>query len=124
MDLLNEMNKHELKEIIETTFQLVRARFMKFDFTFPLKNLCRGQFNHCFAYEGIKKSGFNDFCLPQYVGSEAHKVSIGIHIVGHKLDAGSGIMNSQKKLLESNGGPYGPGPEQRQIQGRRDKGHP
>lgn len=52
---------NELAEIIETTFQLIQARFMEFDFTFPEKNLLRGKFNHCFAYEGVKKSGFIEY---------------------------------------------------------------
>jgi hypothetical protein len=33
---------------------------MKFDFSFPEKNLLRGQFNYCFAYEGVKKFGLVD----------------------------------------------------------------
>jgi len=47
----------ELAEIIETAFRLVQTRFMKFDFSFPEKNLLKGRFHHCFAYEGVKKFG-------------------------------------------------------------------
>jgi len=52
----------ELSEIIETAFHLVQTNFMRFDFGFPEKNLLRGQFNYCFAYEGVKKFGLiNDY---------------------------------------------------------------
>lgn len=44
----------ELTELIETTFGLIQARFMKFEFWFPEKNLMSGRFNNCFAYEGVK----------------------------------------------------------------------
>ena len=47
----------DLSEIIETAFHLVQTSFMKFDFSFPKENLLRGQFNDCFAYEGVKKFG-------------------------------------------------------------------
>ena len=50
----------DLSEIIETAFHLVQTSFMKFDFSFPEKNLLRGQFNDCFAYEGVKKFGLVD----------------------------------------------------------------
>ncbi len=47
----------ELSEIIETAFQLVQTSFLTFDFSFPEKNLLRGQFNECFAHDGVKKFG-------------------------------------------------------------------
>ena len=50
-------NFNELVEIIETAFRLVQTSFMTFDFSFPAKNLLRGQFNECFAYNGVKKYG-------------------------------------------------------------------
>ena len=50
----------DLVDIIETAFHLVQTSFMKFDFSFPEKNLLRGQFNYCFAYEGVKKFGLID----------------------------------------------------------------
>lgn len=53
-------NFEDLAEIIETAFNLVQTSFMKFDFSFPEKNLLRGQFSYCFAYEGVKKFGLID----------------------------------------------------------------
>ncbi|MFC1857223.1 DUF6125 family protein [Thermodesulfobacteriota bacterium] len=50
----------DLTDIIETAFHLVQTSFMKFDFNFPEENLLRGQFNYCFAYEGVKKFGLID----------------------------------------------------------------
>ena len=47
----------DLSEILITAFQVVQTSFMKFDISFPEKNLLRGQFNYCFAYEGVKKFG-------------------------------------------------------------------
>ena len=47
----------ELEEIIDTAFRLVQTNFMTFDFSFPEKNLLRGQFNKCFAFEGVSKFG-------------------------------------------------------------------
>lgn len=47
----------ELKEVIDTAFQLVQADFMSFDFSFPEKNLLRGGFTQCFAHDGVKKFG-------------------------------------------------------------------
>jgi hypothetical protein len=51
---------HELAEIIETTFGLVKAGFMNFDFRFPEKNLLQGRFNECFAHSGVSKYGLID----------------------------------------------------------------
>ena len=50
----------ELAEIIDTAFRLVQTDFMRFDFSFPEKNLLRGQFKDCFAYNGVKKFGLID----------------------------------------------------------------
>ncbi len=50
----------ELAEIIDTAFRLVQTDFMTFDFSFPEKNILRGQFNECFAYAGVKKFGMID----------------------------------------------------------------
>ena len=51
---------HELAEIIESTFGLVKAGFMNFDFSFPEKNLMHGRFNECFAHTGVSKYGLID----------------------------------------------------------------
>ena len=47
----------ELVEVIATAFHVVRARFMKFDFSFPEKNLLHGTFHECFAHDGAKRYG-------------------------------------------------------------------
>ena len=47
----------ELAEIIETAFRLVQTSFLTFDFSFPEKNFLRGQFNECFAHDGVEKFG-------------------------------------------------------------------
>lgn len=51
----------DLVENIETTFQLIQARFMNLEFGFPENNLMRGWFKNCFAYEGVKKYGMIDY---------------------------------------------------------------
>jgi len=50
----------ELSEIIGTAFQLVQTSFLTFDFSFPEKNLLRGQFSECFAHDGVEKFGMID----------------------------------------------------------------
>jgi hypothetical protein len=50
----------DLSEILITAFHVVQTSFMKFEISFPEKNLLRGQFNYCFAYEGVKKFGLVD----------------------------------------------------------------
>lgn len=47
----------ELKEIIDTTYRLIQPEFMKLYYMFPEKNLFRGGFRECFAYEGVKRAG-------------------------------------------------------------------
>ncbi len=47
----------ELAEIIETAILLVQTSFMKFDFSFPRKNVLHGQFHDCFAHDGVKRYG-------------------------------------------------------------------
>ena len=50
----------ELAEIIATAFQVVQTDFMKFDFSFPEKNVLHGKFYECFAHDGVKKFGMID----------------------------------------------------------------
>jgi hypothetical protein len=50
----------EFKEIIDTTYKLIQPEFMKLYYGFPEKNLFRGGFHECFAYEGMKKFGMQD----------------------------------------------------------------
>ncbi len=47
----------ELKEIIDTTYRLIQPDFMKLYYEFPEKNVFRGGFRECFAYEGVSKAG-------------------------------------------------------------------
>lgn len=51
------VNFNELAEIIESAFDLIKSGFMKFDFSFPEKNLLHGRFNECFAHKGVSKYG-------------------------------------------------------------------
>ena len=46
-----------LAEIIETAVLLVQTNFMKFDFSFPIKNVLHGQFHECFAHDAVKQYG-------------------------------------------------------------------
>ncbi|MBT8372344.1 MAG: hypothetical protein KJO34_15365, partial [Deltaproteobacteria bacterium] len=46
-----------LEKILDTAFKLVKTDFMAFNFNFPEKNLLRGQFDQCFAYNGVKRYG-------------------------------------------------------------------
>lgn len=50
----------DMAEIIKSAFFLIQTDFMKFDFSFPEKNLMWGRFNQCFAYEGVNKFGMID----------------------------------------------------------------
>ena len=50
----------DIAEIIDAAFNVVQTRFMKFDFGFPEKNVLRGQFHDCFAYNGVKQFGLVD----------------------------------------------------------------
>ena len=49
-----------LKEVIDTTYKLIQPRFMKIFYDFPEKNVFRGGFSECFAYDGVKKIGMID----------------------------------------------------------------
>ncbi len=48
---------NSLKEILDTAFKLVKTGFMVFDISFAEKNLLRGRYDQCFAYNGVKKFG-------------------------------------------------------------------
>lgn len=47
----------DLKEVVETTFGLLKAGFMKFEYSFPEKNLMRFRFDECFAHDGVGRFG-------------------------------------------------------------------
>ena len=48
---------NDIKEIIDTGFKLIQPEFMKMHYEFPRKNVMRGGFDKCFAYEGVKRFG-------------------------------------------------------------------
>ncbi len=50
----------DLREIIDTTYKLIQPEFMKLYYEFPEKNVFRGGFHECFAYNGMKKFGMQD----------------------------------------------------------------
>jgi hypothetical protein len=45
----------DFKSLIEATWAIVKGDFMKSSFSLPSKNVLRGDFESCFAYEGIKQ---------------------------------------------------------------------
>ncbi len=45
----------ELKEIIDTVYKLIQPEFMKLYYDFPERNIFRGGFHECFAYDGVRK---------------------------------------------------------------------
>ncbi len=45
----------ELKEIVDTAMSAVKAKFMIFDYGFPEKNVLRGKYNRCFAFDGLSR---------------------------------------------------------------------
>ncbi len=47
----------EFKSLIEAAWDIVKGDFMKSSFSLPAKNVLRGDFEKCFAYEGIKQIG-------------------------------------------------------------------
>jgi hypothetical protein len=50
----------DLKEIIDTGYRLIQPEFMKMHYGFPGRNVMRGGFDECFAYEGMKRFGMID----------------------------------------------------------------
>ena len=47
----------DFKLLSDATWSIVKGRFMKFSYSYPEKNVLRGDFERCFAYEGIKQIG-------------------------------------------------------------------
>ena len=47
----------DFKLLIEAAWDIVKGDFMKANFSLPSKNVLRGDFESCFAYEGIKRIG-------------------------------------------------------------------
>jgi hypothetical protein len=50
----------DLKSLMEATWGIVKADFMKFSHSFPSQNVLHGEMERCFAYEGIKQIGAID----------------------------------------------------------------
>ena len=50
----------ELKRFFGLVMEIVSGKFMKYNFSFPEKNLIRGEWESCFAYEGMKGLGVAD----------------------------------------------------------------
>ena len=47
----------DFKLLSDATWGIVKGKFMKFSYSYPAKNVLRGGFESCFAYEGIKQIG-------------------------------------------------------------------
>ena len=47
----------DFKLLSDATWSIVKGKFMKFSYSYPEKNVLRGDFERCFAYEGIKQIG-------------------------------------------------------------------
>jgi len=47
----------DLKSLLEAAWDIVKGDFMKSSFSLPSKNVLRGDFERCFAYEGMKRIG-------------------------------------------------------------------
>ncbi len=47
----------EFKAFIDGAYEVVKADFMKFDYSFDAKSIFRMDMKQCFAYEGMKRIG-------------------------------------------------------------------
>ena len=47
----------DFKLLSDATWDIVKGKFMRFSYSYPAKNILRGDFENCFAYEGIKQLG-------------------------------------------------------------------
>ena len=47
----------DVKSLLEAAWDIVKGDFMKSSLSLPAKNILRGDFERCFAYEGIKGIG-------------------------------------------------------------------
>lgn len=47
----------DFRSLIEAAWDIGKGDFMKASFSFPARNILRGDFESCFAYEGIKQLG-------------------------------------------------------------------
>ena len=47
----------DFKLLSDATWDIVKGEFMRFSYSYPAKNILRGNFENCFAYEGITQLG-------------------------------------------------------------------
>jgi hypothetical protein len=47
----------DVRSLLEVAWDIVRGDFMKASFNLPSRNVLRGDFERCFAYEGMKRMG-------------------------------------------------------------------
>ena len=47
----------DFRSLVEAAWDIVKGDFMKSNFSLPAENILRGDFQRCFAYEGIKQIG-------------------------------------------------------------------
>jgi len=47
----------DIKSLLEAAWDILKGDFMKSSFSLPSKNVLRGDFERCFAYEGMKRIG-------------------------------------------------------------------
>ena len=47
----------DFRSLVEAAWDIVKGDFMKSNFSLPAENILRGDFERCFAYEGIKQIG-------------------------------------------------------------------
>jgi len=50
----------DLQNLVRAMFDAVKGDFMKFDISFPSKNILHFDMRQCFAYDGMKKMGVLD----------------------------------------------------------------
>ena len=47
----------DFKLLSDATWSIVKGEFMRFSYSYPSRNILRGDFENCFAYDGIKQLG-------------------------------------------------------------------
>ncbi len=57
LGLRNIATFEDVKWLLEAAWDMVKGDFMKASFSLPSRNVLRGDFERCFAYEGIKRMG-------------------------------------------------------------------
>ena len=57
LDIYEIKTYEELKNLVKKIFEVVKADFMKFSYSFPSHNIFQFDMNECFAYNGVKRIG-------------------------------------------------------------------